>query len=568
MANPLWLRPLSRRKLPHLLAALLATVTANKLSGCSRSDSLAAKPVAKPVATGPKPSLSLPTSIGTNLSGIAHYSTELPFIDGFKSSREWFCLWGEPGCRTKEEPQLDANGWIRKLPVVDGKPVPFATLLYREIPENFPGGKYVVLYEGEGKIEYRFGATKIAAESRPGRDVLQVNNRDANGVVVVLLETDPRRVGNYLRNIRVMQAEHEPLLKRGEIFNPLFLEKMKPFSTLRFMDWMQTNGSTQQSWANRPRPQQISYSFRGGVPVEVMVALANKLNADPWFCMPHLATDDYMRNFATYVRDNLKPNLRAYVEFSNEVWNWIFPQTVYSRDQGKKIWGVNNPMEWYGVRSAQMGQIWKQVYGKQQNRLIVVFSTQSVWQGIEINGLMPGAWIKQGNPPPHKFFDAYAIAPYFGFNVSGEQSTKFLNSLDRTNRFSGVKDPGNGATIRDIIASVRKNILYHKSIAAKYGMPLLAYEGGQHFLAVAGAENNPEMGKFWVEFNRSPEMGQLYQEYLEMWRAAGAATFVHYSSVGRASKWGSWGALEYLGQPGSVKYNQLVAFANKLRARR
>ena len=42
-----------------------------------------------------------------------------------------------------------------------------------------------------------------------------------------------------------------------------------------------------------------------GMSVEYMVQLANDLDADPWFNMPHLADDTFVRNFATHVRDHL-----------------------------------------------------------------------------------------------------------------------------------------------------------------------------------------------------------------------------------------------------------------------
>lgn len=39
------------------------------------------------------------------------------------------------------------------------------------------------------------------------------------------------------------------------------------------------------------------------------------------FSMPHLADDDYHQRFATYVRDTLRPDVKVYVEWSNEVWH-------------------------------------------------------------------------------------------------------------------------------------------------------------------------------------------------------------------------------------------------------
>ena len=56
-----------------------------------------------------------------------------------------------------------------------------------------------------------------------------------------------------------------------------------------------------------------------GASLEVMVALANALDADPWFNMPHQADDTFVRNFATYVRQHLEPGRKVYVEWANEV---------------------------------------------------------------------------------------------------------------------------------------------------------------------------------------------------------------------------------------------------------
>lgn len=61
----------------------------------------------------------------------------------------------------------------------------------------------------------------------------------------------------------------------------------------------------------------------------LQTALANRVQQEPWFNMPHLATDDYITQFATLVRDNLASNLNVYVEFSNEVWNPMFEQHDY-----------------------------------------------------------------------------------------------------------------------------------------------------------------------------------------------------------------------------------------------
>ena len=58
------------------------------------------------------------------------------------------------------------------------------------------------------------------------------------------------------------------------------------------------------------RRSSFAYSV-GGVPLEVMALLVNKLGADPWFCMPHTATDDYVRGFAQAALQLLRPDVKV-----------------------------------------------------------------------------------------------------------------------------------------------------------------------------------------------------------------------------------------------------------------
>jgi hypothetical protein len=57
-------------------------------------------------------------------------------------------------------------------------------------------------------------------------------------------------------------------------------------------------------------------------------------------------------------------------------------------------------------------------------------------------------------------------------------------------------------------------------------------------------------------------MKQLYLDYLQGWRREGGELFVHYTDIGRYTKWGRWGALEYLAQPriSAPKYDALQSF--------
>ena len=47
------------------------------------------------------------------------------------------------------------------------------------------------------------------------------------------------------------------------------------------------------------------------------------------------------------------------------------------------------------------------------------------------------------------------------------------------------------------------------------------------------------------------KLAQLYLDYLAAWKDAGGELFVHFDDVSRYTKWGRWGALEYVAQPRS-----------------
>jgi hypothetical protein len=86
-------------------------------------------------------------------------------------------------------------------------------------------------------------------------------------------------------------------------------------------------------------------------------------------------------------------------------------------------------------------------------------------------------------------------------------------------------------------------------VAQRYGLALVAYEGGQHFAAMRGAQNNEEINALFDAINRHPRMKDLYLRYLAGWREAGGQLFVNFTNCASYSKWGRWGLREYIDQP-------------------
>ena len=513
---------------------------------------------------------SLNTSLGTNLNAIAEWSTEMPFIDAFKSSRQWItkCVSTNPGCRgvwdTGEfaKLNLDQYGWVKSLPAPADSPeyTRVATLMFNNVSQ-YPGGQYVVLYDGQGTIEYKFDATKVA--STPGRDVINVTPSNS-GIYLIITATDPNKIGNYIRNIRVIPAAYEQTYQ-SQIFNPQFLSKINKFKALRFMDWMETNNSEQKEWANRPKVDDYSYTYKG-VPVEVMVQLANQLNVDPWFNMPHMATDDYIRNFSQVLKTRLKPNLKAYVEFSNEVWNASFQQYQYALTQGKAKWGqtkTNTNLQWYGMRTAQMCDIWENTFGTEKNRVVCVISTQTAVKGLEKSALDCSYWVAEGNKPCYQHgIDVYAITGYFGGKLGQPGNTAMIESWlkEADGGFSKAIQRLKSATVADSVPSLSQLFTYHSNVAQTKGLKLVAYEGGQSIVGSGGVENKENITNFFIALNRRPEMYSLYTDMLNNWKKAGGTLLMNFSDIGTPSKYGSWGALEHVNQSTSPKYKALMDF--------
>jgi hypothetical protein len=557
------------------LAGLFAIALSLVLGCTSLSNFTASQDAVHPARAASADNAVGQLALGTNLAGIADWSSQIPFLDAFKFSRRWITQCDDqPDCNSTWDTEefdklaLDEHGWVKSLPTPADPPkyTQVATLLFRDL-KQYPGGQYVVLYDGEGTIDYQFDGKKDEAASRPGRDVINVTP-SMSGLLLVIKATDPNRTGNYLRNIHVVPIAYEQTFQQ-QIFNPDFLERTRKFSALRFMDWMGTNNSGQKEWSNRPQVDDASYAVKG-VPIEIMVELANRLKANPWFNMPHQATDEYMTNFARLVKERLDPSLRVYVELSNEVWNWQFQQAHYALEQGKARWGQDKGdafAQWYGMRAAQMSDLWKREFGDQNDRLISVIATQTAWKGLEESILKCSYWVAEGNRPCYQHgFTTYAITGYFSGNLGSPESQSTVQSWMREQDGGMAKafeQLGMNGTQGDSVADTANGFRYHAEVAKRHGLMLVAYEAGQHITGRGGVENNEAMVNFFTALNRDPRMGECYTDLLDQWKAAGGTLFMHFSDIVQPSKWGAWGALESVTETRSPKYDALMNFIDR-----
>ena len=513
-------------------------------------------------------------SLAMGLSGIADWASQHPFINVMKSARPWIGHtsdeWGAFSTEAlRAGGYLNGTGYPVALP--DGAKS-LESFLLTDQPEGATHltGRYLMRYDGEGvmrvtgradNVRYNYDTREIRFDFRPGD----------GPVVLRLLETsrdDP------IRNISIVKEDHLTLHEAGALFNPLWIEKIADLRMVRFMDWQFTNGSTQTTWEGRPVPDDATYVWRGA-PVEVMVALANRIGADPWVNMPHAADDAYMRAFAEYMRDHLDPGLRAHVEYSNELWNFIFPQAVWAREAAGALWGDaagdDAWMQYAGLRAAQMATIWRDVFEGQDNRLSMVASTHTGWPGLEEPMLQAPLALERGqlSTPPVEQFDGYAVTGYFGFDLGGEEMTDTLQGWIAASRavarakaaetgtdpdtylaaheFDLAYDLAAEALRQGSLGELLRDIFpYQADLAARHGLDLMMYEGGTHVAGHGATTENDTLTGFFTGFNYSPQMGRLYEELLAGWQAAGGTAFNAFVDVATASKWGSWGALRHL----------------------
>lgn len=102
---------------------------------------------------------------------------------------------------------------------------------------------------------------------------------------------------------------------------------------------------------------------------------------------------------------------------------------------------------------------------------------------------------------------------------------------------------------------------YFKQVTEDRGITLVAYEGGQHITGNGHAiQDDPDFIAFHIGLNRDPRMKDRYLENFTNWKDEGGTLFVHFVDITYPSKWGSWGALEYLHQDTAPKWEAVTEY--------
>lgn len=479
--------------------------------------------------------------IGINISGVKDYSTELTFTDAFKQCRKWISSNASGGgpWDTQISVPLNSNGYPLEIPYNDGINAPqlLKSLMLWDIGSAVPLGMYRLKASGTGQIRLSFGAAGVY--TCPVDTLVNVTGQ-------VMLEIMQSDVANPVNDIHFILPNYVNTYQT-QVFTDELIDFLEDFQVIRFMDFTQTNGSSNVSWSDRTTPSFYSQSNQRGVAWEYVIALANQTQKDIWINIPHLADDTYIQQLATLLDSTLNPTSKIYLEYSNEVWNSGFSQHMDCANLGQNLGYTGQSWErawkYTAKRSADVFKIFEDVMSNDQ-RLIKIIPSQGA------NSWLSNQLITYFNDPiynPNQVTaDALAIGPYFGYPVA--------NDIVNNGLVNTITIPQIMQELQNSLTDAFQYISSNKVVADNYNLKLLAYEGGQHLVGTGNNLNNDTLTAKLIATNHDAALQALYCTYLNYWYDTVGALFCHFSSHGTYSKYGSWGVRENFQDTLNPKY--------------
>jgi VCBS repeat-containing protein len=502
--------------------------------------------------------------LGANLDAVRDYSLDNAFVDMINQARQFTSIArSTPGNYVPAT--VDANGW----PTED-----FETIVQTGILNTGH------IYDGTYKLSFTGQAT-VTTSVTPGGAVSNVvyNPLTNTTTADVLLNAsdslnqwyfilDFRNTNGGVKNIKLIRPGYDP--NTTQVFTNQFLNTLQPFSTLRFMDWAQTNNNPDVNWADRSHVTDARQSTTNGVAWEYIIELANVTHKDLWINIPVNATDDYVTQLATLLKNTLDPDLVVYVEYSNELWNAQFTQTAVNKNAAvaEVVAGMSsgtpsnlfypgetarNPdgtyvhqWDWAFRRIArrikQISDDFALVWGSSaiNNQIRPVLASQFANPSILKAQLQ---FLQQTYGPPNQYIYAVAGAPYFNLNGQDQQTNLTVDQV-----------------LAALSASMTQQIAtmpLYASLATYYGLRDFAYEGGPD---TSGPNNIAAKAAASLD----PRMENLVIQYLDAWFANGGDLFDWFVAgpTNYNTAYGTWGVTNDITNLNTPKMQGILAVLN------
>ena len=506
--------------------------------------------------------------VGVEISGVGDGSRDRMFVDLARTLRPWTSASG--GSVT-----TNSAGW----PTCDAETVLFDIRPFGawsppiDDPAGFQpdwSGVYAGSFRGKAAVAVVNSGAAAILDARydpaSNRTTFKIDVPRGQGLLVLSLTQTQRTpsdpVGSGFTDLRVIRPGYSP--DTHQVFTRSFLKALAPFSTLRMMDVLDTNenpgyygdaGHHALEWSMRHVPTdatQVPYKGKYGLAWEYVVDMANATGKDIWINIPIASSDDYVRRLAQFLKSSLRPGIKIYVEHSNEVWNFGFPQYIYNKldainevesghsalnndgSQDQETWAHRRHAE----RLIQISNIFRSVYGDAAMMRIVrpVYASWTI--SLDAHFRDPLEWVSRTYGPPNKFFYAMALGHYF--NAGGTAK-------------SGSKD--------DILAAMRENsdqaaTQYYRpfiALANSFGLQPFVYEGGSD---TGGGDPANVANRIAAE--RDPAItGLIVHDTRDNWFALGGKLYMYFALTGSYSRYGCFGLTEDIVNTTTPKYSAI-----------
>lgn len=257
--------------------------------------------------------------LGMGLAGIGSFSGYYPFANVLWNGEKWLRESGS-GSWSQEWGTLTTSVGtdVFYVKIAEGDAIP-----------NLPSGTYTVLNPDGCEIGVGWFGTPNLTGWTTATEFTFTKAPGSTSIVALYARGN---VTNENGPIQVIMPGRRDAFLAGDIWNPAFITFLSGLGVkcLRFMDWLQTYKSIMKDWsdvapANPTLIRAPQTLLDTQVPYPVILSLANQLGIDPWITVPVRATDAFVTELATLIRDTLSPNRYVYVEFGNETWNFAAP---------------------------------------------------------------------------------------------------------------------------------------------------------------------------------------------------------------------------------------------------
>jgi hypothetical protein len=446
--------------------------------------------------------------LGINLTSNADWDGTRIFADAMKQSRGWCTV----GSCASQLP-TDAQGW----PTQDFTIIPVAG------PTDL-NGTYLMRFKGLAQLFINFGygtfsvgSTNYGATLPSGAGYDAATNTTtatltltpSDSINVYLNYTNTQRtaasaLNTGLTDIQMMRPKYPGATTYygpDTVFNAALESAVSPFTVIRGMTYLNTNGTTIATWNDRVRPgAPIQAQFNGGA-LEYLVMLANETGKDLWVNVPVSADPDYILKLAQLLRFGsdgvlpytspqgnpkyppVQPNIDIYVEYSNEVWNFSFAQAQTNLQLAEaEVAAGNSPLNYDGSTNIYYWG-WRRV-AEQAVHISKIFRT--VW-GPEamMTQIRPVLEWQQGNGQDTADQQLGLIGDYYN-NEDGIEHTKTPHPASfylwgaGAGWYHTVNDP-DASSIDTIYASglaLPTWVQTDAEYAHTFGLREIGYEGG------------------------------------------------------------------------------------------